>query len=154
MKIISGGQTGVDLAALEFAHTHGLPYGGWVPKGRTNEVGRIPDHLTGLKETASEHVTDRTKRNILSSDATLVFTDGAVSPGTRQTILFAKDAGKSHLVVDLRDGIDRCTDRVRGWLRSNSIAVLNVAGPRESEAPGLGASVREVMEHSLDQLRG
>lgn len=153
MKIVSGGQTGVDLAALEFARQNGLAYGGWVPKGRTNEAGRIPDYLTGLTETQSENVEERTKCNVVTSDATLIFVDGSASPGTDQTLVFAREAGKPHLVVDLAEGTETCAHRVTSWLKSAPIAVLNVAGPRNSEAPGIGAHVRAVLDQVLDLLR-
>jgi len=153
MKIVSGGQTGVDLAALEFAQENGLPYGGWVPKGRSNEAGRIPDRFTGLTETATEQVIERTQRNVGSSDATVVFVDGSDSPGTQQTILFAQQAGKPHLVVDLGNGPEACAGQIENWLSTTQVAVLNIAGPRGSEAPGIGRKVRAVLDLIQDQLR-
>ncbi|WP_143534841.1 putative molybdenum carrier protein [Ruegeria meonggei] len=154
MKIVSGGQTGVDIAALEFARENGLPYGGWVPKGRTNEAGRIPDRFSGLVETPTESVSERTKRNVVFADATLIFIDGSTSPGTLQTVDFAIDAGKPHLIVDLRGGTDTCAQQVRVWLASTPIEVLNIAGPRASEAPGVGARARAVLDQISDRLSG
>ena len=81
-KIISGGQTGVDTAALTYARTHGLPYGGWVPKGRTNEAGVISDQFNGLVEADDAIPDTRTRLNVGSSDATLIIRDGpGESPG-------------------------------------------------------------------------
>ena len=152
MKIVSGGQTGVDMAALSFAHENGLPYGGWVPKGRTNEAGRIPDRYSGLIETPTETVSERTKRNVLSADATLILIDGSRSPGTSQTVDFAIDAGRPHLIVDLRGGTELCAEQVRAWLASPPIEVLNIAGPRASEAPGIGVRARAVLEQIAERL--
>lgn len=149
MKIISGGQTGVDLAALNFAHEHKIPYGGWVPKGRTNEAGLIPEYLSGLTETASEEVAERTRLNVMSSDATLIFGDGSDSPGTRQTIAFASDANKPLLLIDTRDDPEKCAGQVRDWILTRPIAILNVAGPRNSEAPGIGKSVQDILQRIL-----
>ncbi|WP_170330823.1 putative molybdenum carrier protein [Ruegeria arenilitoris] len=152
MKIVSGGQTGVDIAALDFARRNGFVYGGWVPKGRANESGRIPDHFTGLRETNSEDVAERTRRNVILGDATLIFIDGSTSPGTQLTIDFAKETGKPHLVIDVRKGTDACAQKVRQWLRSIPASVLNIAGPRASEAPQIGLQVRAILEQSLDVL--
>lgn len=152
MKIVSGGQTGVDMAALEFAHAQGIPYGGWVPKGRTNEAGLIPADFTGLVETQSEHVVERTRLNVLSSDATLVFVDGSISPGTQQTIVFAQELGKPYLLVDIRKGVESCIGRLQLWLCNTPAAILNIAGPRASEAPDLGSYVKDVLRGCLHQF--
>lgn len=151
-KIVSGGQTGVDTAALEFARANGIPYGGWVPKGRTNEDGLIPAHLSGLVETKSEDVAERTRLNVFASDATLVFIDGSDSPGTLKTVEFAVDAEKPHLVVDIRKGKADCAQQMRTWLSAIPVTVLNIAGPRASEAPEIGPRVHEVLDACLDQF--
>ncbi|WP_170558165.1 putative molybdenum carrier protein [Ruegeria atlantica] len=149
MKIVTGGQTGVDLAAFQFALENDIPYGGWVPKGRLNEAGRIPDRYTGLTETHSEDVAERTKRNVLASDALLVFADGSPSPGTQLTIDFAKEIGKPCLIVDVRQGCEACARQVRRWLMARPNAVLNIAGPRQSEAPEIGTKVTAVLRQSI-----
>ncbi|WP_170409154.1 putative molybdenum carrier protein [Ruegeria atlantica] len=149
MKIITGGQTGVDLAAWQFALENDIPYGGWVPKGRLNEAGRIPDRFTGLTETQSEDVAERTRLNVLSCDALLVFLDGSSSPGTQLTIDFAHKTGKPCLVVDLRQQAEICVREVKPWIMARPNAVLNVAGPRESEAPQIGAKVTAVLRQSV-----
>ncbi|MCG7519801.1 putative molybdenum carrier protein [Ruegeria sp. Ofav3-42] len=154
MKIVTGGQTGVDLAALQFALENDIPYGGWVPKGRTNEDGQIPGWFTGLVETSPEDVSERTKLNVRDSDALLVFQDGAISPGTQLTIEFAQEIGKPHLVVDLRKGTDACARQVRSWLMSRPDVVLNIAGPRSSEAPQIGSKVTAVLKRSIETKGG
>ncbi len=137
MKIVSGGQTGVDLAALEFAIQRGLSYGGWVPKGRINEAGRIPERYSGLTEAPSAEPDVRTRLNVGSSDATLILTDGSESPGTNYTHKVAIEVGKPVLRIALADKNRLETERVRKWVASITPSVLNVAGPRESEAPGV-----------------
>ncbi len=137
MKIVSGGQTGVDLAALEFAIQRGLSYGGWVPKGRINEAGRISERYLGLTEAPSAEPDVRTRLNVISSDATLILIDGSESPGTNYTHQVAIEVGKPVLRIALADKNRLETERVRQWVSSIKPSVLNVAGPRESEAPGV-----------------
>lgn len=149
MKIVSGGQTGVDLAALTFAKDNAFVYGGWVPKGRTNEAGRISDSFAGLRETETGNVDERTRRNVTDSDATLIFVDGAVSPGTDLTQRFADDMEKPHLEIDARQEATDCADRIRRWLLEVKPEVLNIAGPRASEAPDLGLKITRILELSL-----
>ncbi|WP_170604415.1 putative molybdenum carrier protein [Ruegeria arenilitoris] len=149
MKIVSGGQTGVDMSALEFAVEHSIPCEGWVPNGRTNEAGKIPDYIPGLKETDTDDVIERTRLNVATSDATLVFIDGSTSPGTDKTIVFARELGKSHLVVDVRDGVEKCARAIRSWLLSTPVSVLNIAGPRKSEAPQIGELVKYILGQCL-----
>ncbi|MEX0329324.1 MAG: putative molybdenum carrier protein [Ruegeria sp.] len=148
-KIIAGGQTGVDLAALEFARDHGFPYGGWVPRGRTNEAGEIPSDFLGLKETHSTDVIERTRLNVESGDATLIFVDGSKSPGTDQTVVFAKEMNKPCCVVDVSAGLDACAEQIGAWLATTNVGVLNIAGPRYSEAPDLGPLVTRILERTL-----
>ncbi|RBW62096.1 putative molybdenum carrier protein [Ruegeria sp. A3M17] len=149
MKIITGGQTGVDLAAFQFALENDIAYGGWVPKSRLNEAGRIPDRFCGLSETRSEDVAERTRMNVLSCDALLVFVDGTTSPGTQLTIDFAQEIGKPYLVVDLGQGFEACARQVKQWVMARPNAVLNIAGPRESEAPQIGAKVTAILRQSI-----
>jgi hypothetical protein len=153
LKIVSGGQTGVDTAALNFARDHDLPYGGWVPKGRTNEAGVIPSYFLGLTEATTADVNERTRLNVKFSDATLVFINGSPSPGTDQTVRFAQEADKPYLVTDLRIGAITCAQDVGNWLKQHPISTLNIAGPRASEAPGLGTDVSEVLRLLLDLLQ-
>lgn len=133
-KIISGGQTGVDRAALDVALALGISCGGWCPKGRKAEDG--PIHVRyKLQETTSSSYSVRTGRNVRESDGTLVLARGQPTAGTALTIKFAQKHKKPYLVRDLFVRKDLGT--VRGWLEVNRIRVLNVAGPRESEVPGI-----------------
>ncbi|PSQ85488.1 MAG: molybdenum cofactor carrier, partial [Bacteroidetes bacterium QH_2_63_10] len=88
-KIISGGQTGVDRAALDAALAFNVPVGGWCPKGRRAEDGQIPDRYP-LEETPSEAYEQRTAWNVRDSDGTLIITDGSLEGGTALTMTEAR----------------------------------------------------------------
>lgn len=132
-KIVSGGQTGVDRAALDFAMERGIPCGGWCPKERTAEDGRIPDHYPLQEVTGGYRV--RTEKNVVDSDATLILIADKLSGGTLLTRNLCRKHRKPHLVVKLT--APGAVDSARQWLRETEIAVLNVAGPRESGEPGI-----------------
>lgn len=133
-KIVSGGQTGVDRAALDVALELGLEAGGWVPRGRPAEDGVIPDRYP-MEECASGAYAERTRLNVRDSDATLVLTWGAPEGGTALTIGIAEEMERPLLVVDLEDAPAPAMGRA--WLAELAPGVLNVAGPRESSAPGI-----------------
>jgi len=129
-KIISGGQTGVDRAALDVACELGIPRGGWCPKGRLAEDG--PLHLNyPLKETRSCDYEQRTEWNVRDSDGTLVIHDGIISDGTHLTIVFTSNYKKPCLQVDLNNAFSKRDFRL--WIKEHRVYVLNVAGPREAE---------------------
>jgi hypothetical protein len=132
-KIVSGGQTGVDRAALDVALEIGIACGGWCPRGRRAEDGVIAARYP-LKETPAAEYAVRTEWNVRDSDGTLILTVGPPTGGTRLTKSCAKRLGKPCLVVDFGD--PGGTSAVAEWLRSHRINVLNVAGPRESTQPG------------------
>ena len=133
-KIVSGGQTGVDRAALDLALELGIPCGGWCPKGRRSEDGMIPERYP-LKETYSSSYSVRTEMNVRDSDGTLILTWGALTGGTARTLKSAKKIKKPHLVVDLSKREE--PNIVKEWGQQNRIRILNVAGPRESKVPGI-----------------
>ena len=134
-KIISGGQTGVDRGALDAAIALEIPHGGWCPQGRRAEDGPISAEYR-LAETGSPEYAVRTERNVLESDATLILCRGRPSGGTELTLRLAERHRKPHLVVDL---CNASPAKVRRWLAQTRPATLNVAGPRESQALGIGA---------------
>jgi hypothetical protein len=144
-KIISGGQTGVNRAALDVALALGIECGGWCPKGRRAEDGRIPDRYP-LIETDSATYSDRTKRNVRDADATLILTCGGLQGGTLLTQRTAARLGKRYLAVDLNN--PGAPAAARGWLIAQRILILNVAGPRESQSPGV-ASLAARLLHDL-----
>jgi hypothetical protein len=133
-RIVSGGQTGVDRAALDVALELGYPCGGWCPAGRRAEDGVIPERYP-LKETPWWGYPQRTEWNVRDSDGTLILTAGSSDRGSTLTKELAEKRGKPCLVVDLTREAD--AGKVREWIREHGIAVLNVAGPRESSAQGI-----------------
>jgi putative molybdenum carrier protein len=142
-KIISGGQTGVDRAALDAAMDLGLPCGGWCPKGRRAEDGVIPSRYP-LQETSSAQYPQRTQWNVRDSDGTLILIQGQPKRnGTALTIETAKRLRKPCLVLDLAAQPDLSI--VQTWVERQTIQTLNVAGPRESTCPGIYAEARRFL---------
>ena len=138
MKVISGGQTGVDRAALDAAIELGLDYGGSVPKERRAGDGPIDEKYGKLTELGSLDYRVRTQRNVTDSDATLIITRGRLSGGTMLTAKLASTQHKLYLVVDLKKMDEaRTLGEATVWLNRVRPRVLNVAGPRESEVPGI-----------------
>jgi hypothetical protein len=133
-KIISGGQTGVDRAALDLALELGIPCGGWCPQGRKAEDGPI-DLRYPLTETHSPDYPVRTERNVLEADGTLIMTAGPLKGGTALTVRLALRHKKPHWITDFTHRTE--PGAVRVWIEKNKLNILNVAGPRESEAPGI-----------------
>ena len=133
-KIISGGQTGVDRAALDSAIALDIPHGGWCPAGRRAEDGTIPARYHLVETDAPEYV-DRTRKNVEDSDGTLILNSKQLEGGTAATLAFARSLNKPVMVIDLDDPPE--TDAIRNWLAANRIKHCNVAGPRESKRPGI-----------------
>lgn len=137
LQIVSGGQTGVDQAALQVAIDLGIEHGGWCPRGRRCESGRIPERFR-LRESHSAKYWVRTEQNVVDSDATLILHRGPLSGGTAFTERMAIKHGRAVHCVDLAEPVAEASAAdVRRWLRHHSVRVLNVAGPRESSAPGI-----------------
>jgi predicted Rossmann-fold nucleotide-binding protein len=133
-KIISGGQTGVDRAALDVSLTLNIPCGGWCPKGRKAEDGPLPSSYP-LTETPSSDYAQRTEWNVRDSDGTLIIQDGAPKGGTALTIELAKAYVKPCLMISIND--PSWPTHARQWIAENKLRILNIAGARESEAPGI-----------------
>jgi hypothetical protein len=147
-KLVSGGQTGADIAALDVALKHGFPHGGWYPKGRKSVEGPIPARYD-LNETPSASYLQRTEWNVRDSDGTVVFTMAEeVSGGSLKTIGFAKKHGKPCIQVSRDGSVSPATD-LRAFVKEHGIKVLNVAGSRESKEPGLHDWVMELLEEAL-----
>ena len=162
-KIVAGGQTGVDQAALRAAMACGLATGGWCPPGCVSEDGKIPD-IFSLKETPEERSQDaldiprsqRTQWNVRDSDATLVLWPGTLDKrdlGTRYTVDCALQYKKHLLICDPTEQKD--VAKAINWIIRNNIETLNVSGPSERTSPGVGAVaewfIRELLvcEHPL-----
>jgi hypothetical protein len=150
-KIVSGGQTGVDRAALDAALSLGIRIGGWCPQGRRSQDGRIPDRYP-LAETPSPAYRQRTGWNVRDSDATLIIHRGTMRGGTRLTAEIAARYGRPLLTLDLAGSPDLA--RVRRWLQAGDVGTLNVAGPREESAPGIYAQAYAVLCRLLGDSEG
>ena len=135
LKIVSGGQTGVDRAALDVSLRLGIPCGGWCPRGRRAEDGTIPSRYP-LAETPDARYPQRTLWNVRDSDGTLVLHAGRPRGGTALTLRLLGRQRKPALRLDLDAHPDPA--ELRRWIGAQGIRVLNVAGPRESESPGVG----------------
>jgi hypothetical protein len=146
ITIISGGQTGADRAALDFAIENGISHGGWCPRQRRAEDGVIPSKY-GVRETPSTHYSQRTEWNVRDSEGTVVFSiQACVTGGTRLTFELAKRLGKSVLHLS-RDEMESAAagEKLRAFVEEHRIRRLNVAGPRGSQEPEIGTFVHDVL---------
>ena len=135
MKIISGGQTGVDRAALDVALKHGTDCGGWCPEGRLDEFGQIPDRYP-VTELRNGGFAERTRANVMDSDGTWVIYSGALSGGSAFTVACCEEFQRPHLTIDAAEkSAEDAAQVALDFLRKNKIDILNVAGPRQSEWP-------------------
>jgi len=147
-RIVSGGQTGVDRAALDAAIALELKHGGWCPRGRLAEDGRIPKRYR-LNETESAEYPVRTKQNVIDSDGTLILYCKRLVGGTELTRRLARNHNRPCCLVDLVKSPD--VRRVRQWLADHGIEVLNVAGPRESSSPGINSEAYDFLCSALSE---
>ena len=131
-KIISGGQTGVDRAALDAAIELGIEHGGFVPKGRLSEDGSIPVKYN-IIELENEDYSARTLKNVQCSDGTLILHKGEITGGTALTEEFCYIKKKAVLTINILDEFTVIRVNLDTWLETNTISILNIAGPRESE---------------------
>jgi hypothetical protein len=164
MKIISGGQTGVDRAALDVAIERGMAWGGWCPKGGWAEDVPTPPGVLAkyphLHETPDSHPLQRTEWNVRDSNATLIIIDAAglmVSIGTRRANEWARQHGKPELVVDISN--PDAVARAEMWLRAQQKRfghdmTLSIGGPRETEAPGIYERAKTFLSAMLDRVEG
>ncbi|HXT50860.1 MAG TPA: putative molybdenum carrier protein [Thermoanaerobaculia bacterium] len=161
-KVISGGQTGVDQAALRAAEACGLSIGGWCPPGRESEAGPIPARFP-LRETPAERSADapevprslRTEWNVRDADAVLVLMaprDAAEDPGSAWAVECARRFGKPLLVCDPAD--PDATTRIVTWLRDSPVAIatLSVGGPSERTQPGVGEAAYALLVEVFSEL--
>jgi hypothetical protein len=147
-KIISGGQTGADRAALEFAVLHGLRHGGWCPKGRKAEDGVIPRRYR-LKETGSTRYDVRTRWNVRDSEATVILSlTRRLRAGTKRTAHLARQMHKPLLVITPGPDARKLARLLDHFLTQHDVRILNVAGPRASEQPAIGQFVCEILRRS------
>jgi hypothetical protein len=153
IKIVSGGQTGADRAALDFAREHGFSHGGWCPLGRLAEDGAL-DASYRLKETPSSAYAQRTEWNVRDSDGTVIFTlTQELAGGSLFTQLCARQLGKPFLHLARRSHAAPHARLLREFLQQHQIRILNVAGPRASFTPGIAEFVQEVLASTLLPLK-
>jgi hypothetical protein len=167
-KIVSGGQTGVDRAALNAAISLEIDHGGWCPRGRRAEDGRIPNNYQ-LKETSRRDYAIRTEQNVIDSDGTLILYRHRTTGGTELTRKFALKHSRPLLCVDLEAAYLQFADEIADvnhtdhdhpvivWLEHHRVATLNIAGPRESTCPGIAEQAQRFLVRLLnrvDFLRG
>lgn len=150
-KIISGGQTGADQAALDFALKTGIEHGGWIPRGRLTELGPLNNKYK-LQETKSDKYEERTEKNVLSADATLIFCRGQLSGGSLYTLILTQKHKKPAFVVDLdlldkKDLIQPTLEDLRRWILRHNVQILNIAGPRASKDLQIYSDVKKYLKN-------
>lgn len=148
-RIVSGGQSGVDRAALDAAIEHAIDHGGWCPRGRIAEDGTIKDHYK-LKETPSADYDQRTEWNVRDSDGVLLLTRGTIAGGTMYTKKMAIKLGRPYMVVNPCRWNE--VDNVIFWLSHKAIETLDIAGPRESQQPGIYIESRRFLSLLFQRL--
>jgi hypothetical protein len=135
VKIVSGGQTGVDRAALDAALRYGIESGGWCPTGRLDESGRIPDRYP-VNDLENGGFAERTLQNVKDSDGTVIIYPGKLSGGTEQTLHFCVEQRRPHELIDAsKVSTEKAAQLIADFVRKNKIDALNLAGPRASEWP-------------------
>jgi putative molybdenum carrier protein len=133
LKIISGGQTGVDRAVLDVALKHGIDCGGWCPAGRRDETGVIPAHYP-VKELEQGGFAERTLQNVKGADGTVIMYFDKLSGGTEQTVRFCVELKRPHQLINSAEiSVQRAAKLIAEFVSKQKIATLNVAGPRQSE---------------------
>ena len=145
-KIISGAQSGVDRAALDFALKFNIPHGGWIPKGRIAEDGPLPDKYQ-LQEMPTSSYPKRTEQNVIDSDGTLIFSRGKPTGGTDYTRKMVLKHKKQlvHIDLNLKTSYDAAY-RILSWIEFHHIKILNVAGPRASKDPAIYNDVFKILD--------
>ncbi len=150
IKIVSGGQTGADRAALDFAIAHGLPHGGWCPKGRKCEEGTIAACYQ-LQESPSSNYVQRTEWNVRDSDGTVIFSIAPVlTGGSKKTLDLARKHHKPVIHISREEGPVSPAQALKRFIAEHRIKVLNVAGPRASKEPEVASFVRHVLEITFE----
>lgn len=151
-KIVSGGQTGVDRGALDAALVLKFPCGGWCPDGRLAEDGVIDDRYP-MQELIGGDYADRTTENVKDADGTAIIHYGDLVGGTAQTYSDCKSMLKPYLLIDATQiKSAQAASLVYQFIQDKNIAVLNVAGPRESKVKGAYEYSYDVISILLNTL--
>jgi endonuclease YncB( thermonuclease family) len=148
-KIISGGQTGADRAALDFAIKHKIPHGGWVPEGRIAEDGPLPAKYK-LTEMPTDSYQARTEQNVIDSDGTVLIFHGRLTGGSAYTEKMANEHDRPCLHLDLsKHNAFMLALSMINWIQEAKVTTLNIAGPRASKGPTIYKDVMDVLESVL-----
>ena len=151
-KIISGGQTGADRAALDVAIKLGIPYGGWIPKGRITEEGALPVKYR-MQEMPTESCPKRTEQNVIDSDGTLIIARGKLTGGTDYTRQMTLKHKKQLLSIDLEQtNLYDAASLVASWIQMRRIEILNIGGPRASNDQQIYSDVITILEQAIQIL--
>jgi hypothetical protein len=148
-KIISGGQTGADQAALDVAIKLGIPHGGWIPKGRLTENGPL-DAEYRLQEMETTNYNKRTEQNVIDSDGTLIISHGMLTGGSEYTREMATYHNRPWLHIDLNATSDfQAAQKIQSWIKENNVETLNVAGSRASKDSKIYQATTDILETVL-----
>jgi hypothetical protein len=148
-KIISGGQTGADRAALDFAIDNNIPYGGWLPKGRKTEDGTLSEKYH-LQEMPTGDYSKRTEKNVLDSDGTVIVSHGFLTGGSALTREFAIQHKKHWIHIDMNElSLQEAAERLSSWVTGKEIKTLNVAGPKTSKDPQIYEAVLLLLKETF-----
>jgi hypothetical protein len=149
-KIISGGQTGADIAGIDAALSLGIDYGGSIPRGRRTEDGTLPEKYNKIIELETTSYPVRTEKNVVDSDATLIFTYNKMGSGSALTIKLAKKHKKPFLHINIEKTSNmEAVKKLSQWLDKVKPLVLNLAGSRESSSQGIYNRVYEILMEVL-----
>jgi hypothetical protein len=152
-KVVSGGQTGADQAALDIAIKLGVPYGGWIPRGRKTEAGPLPETYK-LQEMPDENYASRTRQNVIDSSGTLIISHGELTGGSEYTMELAIANHRPWLHIDMSAAQPGAAAKsIKKWVKSNKISILNVAGSCASRDPEIYQATSEIMEAVLSKTK-
>ena len=145
-KIVSAGQTGVELAALDIAIKLGIAHGGWTSRGRHNEDGRLPE-MYRLEETSILGFQEALRKNVSESDGTLVISRGKSTPHTKEVVRTTLELERQLLHIDLsQHPLFEAASLVSSWMAQKHIKIVHVTGLLSSEDPAIYDQTRKILE--------
>jgi hypothetical protein len=152
-KIISGGQTGADQAALDSAIQLDMPHGGWVPKGRITQEGSLPDKYK-LQEIPDDSYPSHTEQNVIDSDGTVIITHGKLYDGSDYAREMSVKHGRPWIKIDLdiTAPLDAAL-KISNWIIENSIAILNITGSSADKDPKIYEKTRDIIDGVIHLTR-
>ncbi len=145
-KIISGGQPGVERAALDAAIKLNIPHKGWTYKTRRTDEGILPDKYR-VKESEGVGFSDRIEKNVLASDATAVLTHGSLTIGLKIVKDFAEKHNRPYLHVDLNENpLNSASALIRKWMINNQLESIYFTGSKSTDSTHLHQEVIRIIE--------